>query len=264
MSYTNYNYSFRRNKISEPSQLTADVNIFTPTSDQKFMLGCIYETNDGRKFRYCKDSGTGIGQNLVVCGEPPDAQTVGNAQTAYGVSIGETKFDILLATGNGITDHELKDGYLWINASTPGSAAGTFYIIKDNYWVTSDTVMMVTIADEGGIRVAIAATDDISLQPNLCSNVKVNPTSLDACAVGVTQAVVTASYYFWAQYRGVTCCLVDASDTVVNGEPVGKAGTAGTAGSVGLVANDGTDAVYGTCVSFVAHTEYALVNLLIP
>jgi len=228
------------------------------------MLGEILEFNDGRKFRYCKDSGTGSAKALIQCAEPIDAQQLGNVQTAYGVSAGEVKFDILVATGNAISDHELIDGYLYVNASTPGVAGGSMYIIKDNYWITSDTVMMVEIADEGGVRTAIAATDDISIVKNMCRDTKVNPTTLDAPAVGITMAVIPAGYYYWAQFRGIACCLVDASDTIVVGEPCGKAGTAGTAGSVGLVANDGTDAVYGTVVSFVAHTEYCLVNLMLP
>lgn len=250
--------------MSEPAQIVDSANIFTPTVDQKYMLGAIYETNDGRAFRYCKDSGTGSAKALIQCSEPIDAQQLGNAQTAYGVSAKEVKFDILVATGSGIANHELIDGYLYVNASTPGVAGGSFYIIKDNYWITGDTVMMIEIADSGGVRTAIAATDDISIVKNICRDTKVNPTNRDAPVVGVAMEIVTASYYYWAQYRGIACCLVDASDTIVVGEPCGKAGTAGTAGAVGLVADDVTDAVYGTVVSFVAHTEYCLVNLMLP
>jgi len=261
MNYHNYYQGFRRKGLSEPAQMFAESNLFTPTAAQKYMLGCKYETNDGRLFRYAKDSGSASTRGLMQCAEPPDAQALGKAQTAYGVSVGESKFDILCTTGNGITDHELIDGYLWVNASTPGSAAGSFYIIKDNYWITSDTVMMVEIADYGGVRTAIAATDDISFQPNIYRNTKTNPTTQDAIVIGVPMETVAAGYYYWAQRRGVCPLLIDANDTVVVGEPVGKAGTAGTAGAGGLIANDGTDATWGTVIVAPTHSEYGLVYL---
>jgi hypothetical protein len=262
MSYSNRNTQYGGiQKITTWSALIPS-HLFTPTADQKFQLGSIWELPDGRMFRYCKDSGTGITKAFMACAEPPDAQAFGTVQTAYGVSAGEQKFDILCTTGNGITDHELVDGYLWVNAT--GTAEGDLYIIKDNYWITGDTVMMVEIADEGGVRTAIAATDDITFQPNLCRNVKLNPTAQDACVVGVPLATVTAGYYFWAQYRGICPLQIDASDTVVVGEPIGKAGTAGTAGAGGLIANDGTDATWGTVVVVAGGGEVALVNLMLP
>lgn len=262
MSYSNYNNTYRRNKIVEPSQLKAAYNIFTPHDTQQYMLGAILELNDGRMFRYCKDSGTGSAKALAQCSEPVDAQQLGQVQTAYGVSATESKFDILCTTGNGISDHELIDGILWVNAT--GSAEGDAYVIKDNYWITSDTVMMVEIADEGGVRTAIAATDDISFIKNICRDTKLNPTTQDAIVVGVALNTITAGYYYWAQYRGWCPITVDASDTIVAGEPCGKAGTPGTAGAVGLVANDGTDAVWGTCICTLTGGETAIVQLNLP
>lgn len=262
MSYTNYNFDYRRNKITEPCQLLAENDIFHPTATQKFMLGCILELNDGRMFRYAKDSGTGSAKAMMQCSEPIDAQQLGTLQTAYGVAAGESVFDILCTTANGITDGELVDGYLWVNAT--GSAEGDMYIVKSNYWKTGDTVMTVEIADAGGIRTAIAATDDISFVKNICRDTKINPTTQDAPVVGVAVATVPAGYYYWAQYRGVAPLTIDASDTVVIGEPIGKAGTAGTAGAGGLVADDVTDCTWGTVVAVSTGGEVGLVNLLLP
>lgn len=263
MSYDNYNKTFARNKITCKSFLDAQ-HLFTPTAAQKHGLGRILEIDDGtgRMWRYCKDSGTGSAKALAQCAEPVDAQQLGNVQTAYGVSVGERKFDVLVATGSAISDHELVDGILWVNAT--GTAEGDYYIIKDNYWITGDTVMMVEIADEGGVRTAIAATDDISFIKNICRDTKLNPTTQDAIVVGIANVTVAAGYYYWAQYRGPCAVTVDASDTIVAGEPCGKAGTAGTAGAVGLVANDGTDAVWGTCICTITGGESAMVQLLLP
>jgi len=261
MSYSNYNNSFRRNKIVEPSQLKSAYNIFTPTATQKFMLGAILEMNDGRKFRYCKDNGSGLTKALMACSEPLDAQADESVQTAYGVTAGEVKFDVLCETGNGYTDHELIDGYMLVNK---GTCIGDMYIIKDNYWITSDTVMMIEIADENGIRTTIPATDEITLVKNKCRDTKVNPTTQDAPVVGVPLATVTASYYYWAQYKGTCPLMVDAGDTVVVGEPIGKAGTAGTAGAGGVVGTTGANAVWGTVRYVATGGETALVDLNLP
>ena len=265
MGYTNYNHSFRRSKLVEPAQSTTDANFFTPTADQKYMLGCRFELNDGRKFRYCKDSGAGITRARMAGGLPPNGNTEEIAQTAQATAVGAIKFDVLVTTSNGITDSSLIDGYLFVNKSpTDSSTIGDFYIIKDNKFTTSDTVLNLTIADEGGIRQAISATDEITIIHNRFRDVKVNPTSQDAAVVGVPLVDVAADFYFWAQYRGVCPLITDASDAPVIGAPIGKAGTAGTAGAGGVIANDGTDATWGVVVSAGAGSEISLVDLLIP
>ena len=268
MSYTNFNmdtatYGGERSKILLSPSTRMD-SLFTPTATQKHALGRILEADDGtgRKWRYCKAGSVALTRGFMNASEAVDAQQLGTLQTAYGASVGETKFDILCTTGNAISDHELVDGILWVNAT--GSAEGDYYSIKYNYWITSDTVMMVEIVDNGGVRVAIAATDDISYVKSPYRDVVVNPTTQAAMVVGVNNVAVTANYYFWAQYRGPCACGVDADDTVVAGEPVGKAGTAGTAGACGLIANDGTDATWGTCIAYTAGGEAALINLLLP
>lgn len=265
MPFDNYYNLYRRNKIVEPSQLYDDRDIWTPTSDQKFMLGAEYWTNDGRAFRYCKDGGSGIGKALMSTSFPVDAQGVNIAQTAYGVTAGEKRFDVLLTTSNALSNGDLRDGCFFVNQG--GSAKGDMYIIKDNIWQTGDTVMMVEVADSDGCRNAIAATDELTFVKNICRDVKVAPVTHDGIPIGVTQAAITASYYFWAQFRGICCMLSEASETVVAGEPVGLPGTPNTAGACGPLGAD-TDPIYGICIN-AAHAnqstpDYVLVNLLLP
>ncbi len=257
----NYNKSYNRDKIVEPKQLKAAYNIFTPHAVQRFALGCIVEFSNGDMFRYCKDSGTGVGKALMNCSEPLDAQAIETVQTGYAVTAGKQKFNILCTTGNGLVNDELIDGHLLVNK---GTCIGDLYSIKSNFWIDPDTVMQVEIADEGGIRTAIPATDEITLVKNMCRDTKVNPTAQDAMVVGVSRSAVTASYYYWAQFRGICPLIVDASDTIVVGEPIGKAGTAGTAGAGGLVADDVTDATWGTVIYVATTAECALVNLMLP
>lgn len=253
--------------IQAPAQLKSDSDLFHPTSDRKYPLGAICRTRDNRWFRYCQDSGTGISKARMACAYPPNANTVNIVQTGYAHSIGDKQFNILLTTSNGTTASCYRDGYLWVNQGASGTI-GDMYIVKDNYWTTSDTVLNIEIADQGGLRTAIAASDEITILRNICREVKVNPTTQDACVVGVPLEDVTASYYFWAQFRGVCPLIGDASDTIIVGAPVGKADSAGTAGACGVVGSDGTDCVWGTaiCVAETAQStpDVILVNLMIP
>jgi len=268
MSYNNYNWDYRRQRLVGPSQLLAASDLFHPTADQKYSLGCEYDLNDGtgRWFRYCKDSGTGISKARMSCGLPPDAESVNIAQTGYAHAVGDTKFDVLMTTANGITDHCLVDGYMLVNQGAAGTI-GDFYIIKDNKWTTSDTVLNLQIADTGGIRTAIVVTDEISVIRNIFRDTKVDPTTHDAVPVGVPLVDVAAGYYYWAQFRGICPMIGDASDTLVVGDKVGRAATPGTAGAAGTLGAD-TDVVWGTAV-MVAHTaqstpDVILVNLMLP
>ena len=258
MSYDNYNHTYRRTQINGPAQLKTNADIFTPTADQNHALGAEYWTNDGtgRAFRYCKNGAVALTRALMNASEAVAAEGVAIAQTGYTMAVGAKKFDMLLTTGNGYTDSELVDGWLWFNKSpTAATTVGDCYLIKDNKWTTSDTVMNVEIADAGGIRTAIVATDELSICKNPFRDTVVNPTSQAAMVVGVNLVDVTANYYYWAQFRGIAPLIVDASDTVVVGEPIGKAGTPGTAGAGGLIANDGTDCTWGTVVVVSAGAE---------
>jgi len=261
MSYDNYNHEYRRNGLHESAQLYSASNLWTPTEDQKHMLGMEFSTNDGRTFRYCQNGGTALAKNILVQSEAEAAGLVDELQTAYGVSAGEKVFDVLVTTGNGISNGDLVDGYLLVNQGTAATDEGDLYIIKDNKWTTSDTVLQIEIADEGGVRNAIAATSNITILKNRYRDVIVKPTALTAEVVGATTSIVAADYYFWAQTKGPASVLVDASDTIVVGEPAGQPGTAGTAGAIGLVANDGTDPVYGTVMYAAAGADYALIDL---
>lgn len=262
MSYNNLNYSFRRDSIIGPAQLKSTSDIFHPTADQRYALGCELTIPLIGKYRYLKAAATEIAKNLIVQSEALDAQQLATIQTAYGASAAATKFNVLMTTGNAVTDHELIDGILLVNDG--GAAMGDMYIIKDNYWVTSDTVLSVEIADAGGLRNAVAATDDLTPIKNKYRDVIVKPTTLTAPVVGCTTTIIPASYYFWAQYRGLAAVMVDTGDTIVVGEPVGHIDGSGTAGSVGLVATHATDTVFGTCVYPSTGDEVAIIDLMLP
>jgi len=263
MSFTNYNCTHRRNKISLAPGARMD-NLHTAEATQKFALGTILELDDGtgRKFRYCKNGGSSLSKALMTVACLLDAQQLAYVQTGYGVAADVIRFDVRAATGHTITDHELIDGTLLVNDG--GTSMGDMYHINDNYFTTDDTVINVELAEP--IRNAVVATDDFTFIKNKCMDVIVAPTTQTngGQAVGVARCTVAVGYYFWAQYRGYCAILVDNGDTIVVGEPCGTPGTHGTPGGVGLVANDGTDEVWGTVAYASTGDEAAIVDLMLP
>ena len=265
MSYTNYSHieNGRRSKLAEPAQLTSDANLWTPTVDQKRMLGAEYTTDDGRTFRYCKNGSTEIAKNLMIQSELIDAQAVDILQnvTSPAISAGEISFNLDITTANGLSDGDLVDGWIIVNQGTSATDEGDMYVVKSNKFVTGDTVIKIEIADAGGVRNAISATSNITFVKNLYRDVIVKPTTLTAVMLGATTTIVTASFYFWAQTRGVASVLIDTGDSIVVGEPLGHIDSSGSAGSLGLVATAATDSVVGTAISAAAGADYGIVLL---
>lgn len=262
MSYTNYNMGAPRNKITCKSFLEAE-HLFTPTATQKHALGRILEIDDatGRMWRYCKAGAVGLSKALVNSSAALDAQAItSTAQTAYGAAAGSTKFDVLLTTGNAWTKNALVDG--WLLVSDGGTAMGDLYMIKSNKWTTSDTVMNVEIVDEGGLRNAIAATDDVILFQSKCANTVVSATNPISPMTGVSLVDVTATYYYWDQFRGYAPILTDDTDTVVVGDVVTLSDS--VAGTIHL--NDALtdDVPVGILVHSGATGEPSIVDLMIP
>ena len=249
-----------RNKILLAPGVRVD-SLFTPTATQQHALGRILEADDGtgRMWRYCKNGAVALVQAFTVSSEAPSANGEEIVQTGYTASQGDIKFDILLTTGHNYSNHELADGILWFNKTA--SPLGHYYIIKDNIIKTDDTVMTIEIADQGGLRAAMAATHELSLIKSPYRDVVVTPTTQEAIVVGVPNVAVTANYYFWAQYRGP--CPIISEDTVVIGNPVGYPATPNTAGTCGPIGAD-TDPIYGVCMSAAADDEPSMIMLNLP
>lgn len=265
MSYTNYYPNFRRNKITLPpgARIDDSCDIFTPHASQKLALGTILELDDGtgRMFRYCQNGAVALSKALVNSSAALDAQAITSTiQTAYGAAAGSVQFDVLLSTGNGWSNNDLRDG--WLLVSDGGTAMSDLYVIKDNKWTTSDTVMNVEIADQGGLRNAIAATDDVILFRNKCAMTVVSATNPVSGMVGVSLADVAISYYYWAQFRGYAPLLVDGTDTVVVGDTVALSDS--VAGTIHLNDSEADDVLVGTCVHSGAVGEPCIIDLLIP
>ena len=259
MSY-NYNMTYRRNRIVEPSQLLAAYDIFHPTADQKYTLGCIFDTNDGRRFRYCeKDGTTDLVAGLVnqSCASTANWQNVAKVGTN---AIGTKSIVINSALATTVPANAFNDGYLTVQDE---AGERHMYIIKEH---TTGTTPTFELADVGGLRIAtITATTEITLTKNKYKDVLVAPASVTGVLVGVNLAAVTVDYFFWAQTRGPCPVCCDDTDTLVVGDWCMISTDATIPGAVALMdAGAGnTNAPVGRVMDIAATSETALIDLCI-
>ena len=271
MSYTNVNRDFRANKLTlaHGARLDGAANVgpslWSPEATQNHALGREVYANDGthRAWRYCENGSTAIAKSLMVAAEALDTQCKDSLQDAtHTHDAGDQVINIVTDTGNAIVNGDLIGSFMFFNQ---GSTAiqGDYYLIKNNTWVTVgvDTELKIEIADEGGLRAAVAATDNISIVKHKCKDVVVNPVTLVDVMLGITMALVPADYFFWAQFRGPACCLVESGDSLVAGEPVGHIDGSDTVGAIGLVSTHATDYVVGHLFCYAAAGDYAMVDL---
>lgn len=245
--------------MQEPAMLLSAANLWTPTSDQKNMLGMVFETDQGERYKYCKNDSTEIGKALLIQSSAPDPQQKASTQTLYGADEGDAVFDAVFTTGSGIEDGDLVDGYLLV--SDGGDAMGDLYTIKKHQWSTTDTIMRIEIADAGGLRTAIADDDDLTIWKNQCRDVIVKPTTLTAAIIGVTQTIIPASYYFWTKSKGICSIITDSADDILIGNPVGHIDAATDAGVIGLITDATIDVILGVCLYDSAVDEAGLFNI---
>lgn len=263
-----WNYSsvtgVRRDKITEPAQLFADRDVFHTTATQKYMLGTIFDTHDGRRFRYCYNGGVALTKAHVNQAAAGTANWQNQAQTNGSAwSVGDKTVTVVLAAT--ATANQFRDAYLTVE---DGTGEGEMYLIKSNKAGTANATsgydIVCEIADVGGIRTATATTSEVTVTLNKYSGAIVFPTNPTGVCIGVNLVTVPINYYFWSQTRGPCPIVADGTDTVVVGDWV--AAGANTAGAVCLmdVAADGdTHIGYVMRAASSAGAETCLIDLCI-
>lgn len=260
MSY-NYNFNYRRNGVVEPAQLLAESDIFHPTSDQKYMLGCELKMNDGRKFRYSKNGAVTLTAALVNQSAVGTANWQNEAQTNGSIwSVGDTEVTAVLSST--ATKDQFVDGYLTVE---DGTGEGQMYIIKGNEAGTANATsgydVKIYLADVGGIRVATATTSEITVTLNKYSGTLVAATNPTGVLTGVNLVAVPANYYYWAQTKGPAPVVVDGTDTIVVGD--GVMVSESVAGTCALIDAAADDHIFGAVMRAAATGETALIDLSI-
>lgn len=228
--------------------------LFTPTAEQKYRLGTGLYDARGRQWRYVKNAGTQLEVALMAQAAAIVSELSNEVQTGYTCSVGQTTVTVLVTTASGLVNHQLQDGYM---VTQDGDGEGYCYPIKDNRWISGDTVMRVDLWEP--IRKNTAETSEFTFIQSIYRNVIVMPTAVTGIAVGVPTEPIPANYYGWVQTKGVCPMVVDAGDTLVVGKCVGIPATHGTPGGVGIPAI--TTDVWGRCIYIAAAGETALIDL---
>ena len=239
---------------SEPNQ-----RWYEQSATQQYEPGTLLIYGDGRKFRYSKDSGSGITKARMAAGNSQEAKIIAETQSTSGTSveIGDYEIVVDITTASSLAENDLQQGRLTVNT---GTGIGDSYKILGNKVQSTDTLMNVLL--ETPIITAWAADTVIDMVRNPWYKCLVFPTSSHGnMPVGIAPITVTASYWFWAQTGGLCAAITDADDTIVKGDPIGKAGTHGTAGSVGLTSTQATDGVWGHCIVAPGSAKVATVWL---
>jgi hypothetical protein len=240
--------------VEQPKQ-----DIFTENVAQQYALGTLLVYNDGRKYRYAKNGGTALVKNLMNSAEDQDAKLVAETQTTSGanVDVGDVEIVVDITTGISLAENELVGGTVFVESST--AIGDDYQIIASKLDASDDTLLRLRLRNP--IRTDWSATTVITIMKSPWMEVDVFPTTAVNRAVGVNKIAVTASYFCWLQTGGPCALVVDNGDTTVKGEPGGAPGTTGAAGEIGVVANDGTDQVWGTIMYGIAGDGVGLVWL---
>jgi len=239
---------------------------FTADVTQRHAIGRLFETWDGRRFRYSKAGAVALVQSLMTQGPVPSAKQIGQVQTGYGMSVGDKDNIRCLVTTGGIAGGEawtvenaLAGGFLICHSVSPAVLGDYYMIVKSKMYDETH----IDIWLDTPIRNAIGATGLITLmQSKFNSTVVAVKTTLTARAVGVPICPVPAGYYYWGQTKGPCPMIVDTGDTITVGAKVGVPATNAVAGTCGAAtATLYAFPIYGTCLQVSTGDTTALIDL---
>ncbi len=227
----------------------------TLISGERWPVGTLGTTQDGRWFRFAQNGAATLVPGNVLSGVAPVTGHVGN--TATVTPVGATKVTFTQGA-TAITQNQYKDGFMSISV-TPG--AGFIYGISSHSAVASATANTYPLAPGESIQVALTTTSRIDLIANPFRGVIQSPvTTLISTPIGVAVSAPTSGQYCWVQVQGACSVLTDG--TVVTGGPVcvPSANTAGamtafTAGAAEVMS------ILGTVIRVAATTAWSTVDL---
>ena len=198
--------------------------VYDVSSTQNYMLGTMFKSKTGKKFRYNLNGSVILGASgstgLLTQAPADDTHFVTQTQTYNYVNAVKGSYEIAvdIATGSTAVENSLAGGRLVVvSGALPGF--GDAYEIVASKIDATDTCMHLLLAT--ALRTSFAATTVISLYANPYSKVVVWPHgSTLKKLTGFTVApspysavgVVPAANYFWGQTAGETPVLVDSTN----------------------------------------------------
>ena len=175
--------------------------VYQTSSTQKEALGTRRVLKDGREFVYAQAGSSALSAGKVGVSAAINANHADEIILA-AVPIGTKILAVTVTAGTAIAANALKDGALMINDQT---GQGYSYPIESNTAISATgTIVYLTL--EEGIKVALDTTSQFILAHNPWKGVAESTTT--GTPVGVPVVAVPASYYYWAQTRGLANVLM--------------------------------------------------------
>ena len=234
--------------------------LYEESSTQRLPLGTTWDVTDGRGFIYCKNASTGgpTGPGYLIQSAAPDSYQY-NIEVASAAAVGDDHVHVTVGNEN-ITANKYSEGYL---THDYGTYKGEIYKINYHAAVSYATSTALTVYLSDYVRRVIAAADDVTLIRHKCMDVINCPANTPTgVVIGVSPIAPTASYYFWAQYKGPCAVLVDNSTTLIVGVPVQAYGD--VAGACQVMTDGDEIPLIGNCLYIGAQNEMAIIDLHLP
>ena len=202
-------------------------NIYSASAEKKERLGTIRIDQLGNVWRYARAGAAALNPGYLAVGETLAAQGQDEAIVA-AVPTGTYTMSLTVTAGATIDENELDAGLFMIN---DGTAQGTAYEITGNSALAAGgTTLNISLARK--LAEALDTTSEFTIVRSDFWGA-IETTSLTLPIIGVTRIEVPATYYYWAQRRGLAPVLGDGSISTI-GTPCKQSN--GTAGAVEVCA----------------------------
>lgn len=267
-------YQFPNNPIEWPAlprDLTGNntnLGVLTDDAVQRYALGTLHESWDGKKYRYAKMGAANIAAGLMMQSAPHTAKHIAIAQTGHAHAAGVTTVTALVTTG-GIAATET---FAQLNAIAGGSVSwytdGTASTLVQTNEVLSSVMLSETIIQmelATPLRRAVVAAEHVIITPNRYFKALVAvQTTLTGRAIGVPNVPLTAAQFGWLQTQGPCTMLIDDGDTITIGALAGVPATNADAGTAGAAtATLFAFPIYGRVMQVGAGDKYGVIDLML-
>jgi hypothetical protein len=181
--------------------------LFQTSATAKERVGTMRVTQDGRKFRYCKNGSVALVVAHLCEAVAEDADWV-NEPCASTHAIGDVVFTETIVSTT-VAENYFTGGMLYIN---DGTGQGHQYLIESSSPVAAGTSITLTLNDP--LRVALVVTTSeftIGHSPWMAVIAQATVTNP---IIGIPPMAVPANHYCWMQTRGEAICQAQSTDGI--------------------------------------------------
>lgn len=181
--------------------------LMASSASQMEELGTLRILRDGRKFRYVKADGTGLGAGKA-CIAPVVVANHINVAVPAASAIGATQLSVTVGA-TAVTADQYAEGFLQVNDAT---GEGYQYKVAGNTACDASGTTIVQLEEPVAVAL-VASTSEVSLIPSLYKAVG-HTTTEESEPVGIACCAIAANYYGWVQSGGQGIALVAGTPAV--------------------------------------------------